>query len=200
MGVVHEKRREGSGRWVARDAERGPRTAPETFLPFRATVLPGMPLARGGYPPLTARFARRILRVPAFVAHSSRGPGRRPLTAVTRVRIPYALPTFSHVVLQESDACRLTCAEPRFGRDFLRSEDPGTSPAQKRLLSRFVFTPRHHSVISQRGRFFRHQSTMTQRGPRGAAVLDALLVSASPAPAAANDSPLPPQPIGSVAV
>ena len=27
------------------------------------------------------------------VAHSSRGPGRRPLTAVTRVRIPYALPT-----------------------------------------------------------------------------------------------------------
>ena len=25
-------------------------------------------------------------------AHSSRGPGRRPLTAVTRVRIPYALP------------------------------------------------------------------------------------------------------------
>ena len=28
------------------------------------------------------------------VAHSSRGPGRRPLTPVTRVRIPYALPTF----------------------------------------------------------------------------------------------------------
>jgi hypothetical protein len=26
-------------------------------------------------------------------AHSSRGLGRRPLTAVTRVRIPYALPT-----------------------------------------------------------------------------------------------------------
>ena len=26
-------------------------------------------------------------------AHSSRGPGRRPLTAVTRVQIPYALPT-----------------------------------------------------------------------------------------------------------
>jgi hypothetical protein len=26
------------------------------------------------------------------VAHSSRGPGRRPLTPVTRVRIPYALP------------------------------------------------------------------------------------------------------------
>src|SRR5258707_11361088 len=27
------------------------------------------------------------------MAHSSRGPGRRPLTPVTRVRIPYALPT-----------------------------------------------------------------------------------------------------------
>src|ERR1700682_4408911 len=30
---------------------------------------------------------------PALSAHSSRGPGRRPLTAVTRVQIPYALPT-----------------------------------------------------------------------------------------------------------
>src|SRR5450756_2032437 len=29
---------------------------------------------------------------PTCVAHSSRGLGRRPLTAVTRVRIPYALP------------------------------------------------------------------------------------------------------------
>jgi hypothetical protein len=29
-----------------------------------------------------------------LVAHSSRGLGRRPLTAVTRVQIPYALPTF----------------------------------------------------------------------------------------------------------
>ena len=36
-----------------------------------------------------------IFRVPPpITAHSSRGPGRRPLTAVTRVRIPYALPTF----------------------------------------------------------------------------------------------------------
>src|SRR5687768_10531632 len=31
------------------------------------------------------------------LAHSSRGPGRRPLTAVTRVRIPYALPSFSPI-------------------------------------------------------------------------------------------------------
>ncbi len=34
-----------------------------------------------------------VLRAPRTVAHSSRGPGRRPLTPVTRVRIPYALPT-----------------------------------------------------------------------------------------------------------
>ena len=32
-------------------------------------------------------------RPPSHPAHSSRGPGRRPLTAVTRVQIPYALPT-----------------------------------------------------------------------------------------------------------
>ena len=45
------------------------------------------------------------------VAHSSRGLGRRPLTPVTRVRIPYALPIFppsaSHVSLASSASPQL---------------------------------------------------------------------------------------------
>src|SRR5258707_15631626 len=46
------------------------------------------------YRPLTAKEPHAIFRVPTTLAHSSRGPGRRPLTAVTRVRIPYALPRY----------------------------------------------------------------------------------------------------------
>ena len=42
---------------------------------------------------LDTRKSRRLLSAShPGLAHSSRGPGRRPLTAVTRVRIPYALP------------------------------------------------------------------------------------------------------------
>ncbi len=36
-------------------------------------------------------------------AHSSRGSGRRPLTAVTRVRIPYALPKISGAPIAQLD-------------------------------------------------------------------------------------------------
>src|ERR1700726_1273289 len=41
------------------------------------------------------------------MAHSSRGPGRRPLTPVTRVRIPYALPAAPGVE-SSSSRCSLT--------------------------------------------------------------------------------------------
>src|SRR5258708_2817896 len=51
------------------------------------------PFSAPGYPPLTAETPHAIFRVQPIPAHSSRGPGRRPLTAVTRVQIPYALPT-----------------------------------------------------------------------------------------------------------
>src|SRR3954471_7759669 len=52
-----------------------------------------MPSARTAFPDLDREEARKLSSAsPALPAHSSRGPGRRPLTAVTRVRIPYALP------------------------------------------------------------------------------------------------------------
>src|SRR3954468_11701429 len=53
-----------------------------------------MPSARTAFPDLDREEAHKLSSAsPALPAHSSRGPGRRPLTAVTRVRIPYALPT-----------------------------------------------------------------------------------------------------------
>ena len=46
---------------------------------------------------LTAKLAACYAPPPSHPAHSSRGPGRRPLTAVTRVQIPYALPIFASI-------------------------------------------------------------------------------------------------------
>src|SRR5438552_17497699 len=60
--------------------------------PAKRTTLAECPISSLGYPPLTAETPHVTFRVPTIPAHSSRGPGRRPLTAVTRVRIPYALP------------------------------------------------------------------------------------------------------------
>jgi hypothetical protein len=55
----------------------------------------GMTIGRGRFAALTSPKSVATLPHPRTTAHSSRGPGRRPLTAVTRVRIPYALPISS---------------------------------------------------------------------------------------------------------
>jgi hypothetical protein len=61
---------------------------------FRSRVLcyPCWPLPLGGSSARDQRQGPVGAAAPSCVAHSSRGLGRRPLTAVTRVRIPYALP------------------------------------------------------------------------------------------------------------
>ncbi len=70
---------------VWRVAGRAKHTSPQGVCRRSRLCYPSSPL------PVLARAA--IARAaPRFVAHSSRGQGRRPLTAVTRVQIPYALP------------------------------------------------------------------------------------------------------------
>jgi hypothetical protein len=98
---------------------------------------PGRPRAASVLRLKAANACVSVRAVLACTAHSSRGPGRRPLTPVTRVRIPYALPAASFALHEIRFGTQRQTRAPvdqcvRRGRTRKRRAWMETAPLQQR--------------------------------------------------------------------